>query len=45
MDKLFKTALEELANIIDDIEADEDVQYFGEEDALELYDNCIYLMD
>ena len=45
MDKLFKTALEELANIIDDIEADEDVQYFREDDALELYDNCIYLME
>jgi putative phage-type endonuclease len=45
MDKLFKTALEELANIIDDIEADEDVQYFSDEDALELYDNCIYLME
>jgi putative phage-type endonuclease len=45
MDKLFKTALEELTNIIDDIEADEDVQYFSEEDALELYDNCIYLME
>lgn len=45
MDKLFKTALEELTNIIDDIEADEDVQYFSEEDALDLYDNCIYLME
>ena len=45
MDKLFKTALEELVNIIDDIEADEDVQYFSEEDTLELYDNCIYLME
>ena len=45
MDKLFKTALEELTNIIDDIEAEEDVQYFSEEDALDLYDNCIYLME
>jgi len=45
MDKLFKSALEELTNIIDDIEADEDVQYFSEEDALDLYDNCIYLME
>jgi putative phage-type endonuclease len=45
MDKLFKTALEELTNIIDEIEADEYVQYFSEDDALELYDNCIYLME
>ena len=45
MDKLFKTALEELTNIIDDIEAEDDVLYFSEEDALELYDNCIYLME
>ena len=45
MNKLFKAALEELTNIIDDIEADEDVQYFSEDDALELYDNCIYLME
>ena len=45
MDKLFKNALEELTNIIDDIEADENIQYFNEEDALELYDNCIYLME
>jgi putative phage-type endonuclease len=45
MDNLFKTALEELVNIIDDIEADEDVQYFSEDDALDLYDNCIYLME
>jgi putative phage-type endonuclease len=45
MDKLFKTALEELTNIIDDIEAEEDVRYFSEEDALDLYDNCIYLME
>ena len=45
MNKLFKAALEELTNIIDDIEAEEDVRYFNEEDALELYDNCIYLME
>ena len=45
MDNLFKTALEELVNIIDDIEADEDVRYFSEDDALDLYDNCIYLME
>lgn len=45
MDNLFKTALEELVNIIDDIEAEDDVQYFSEEDTLELYDNCIYLME
>jgi len=45
MDKLFKTALEELTNIIDDIEAEDDVLYFSEEDALDLYDNCIYLME
>jgi len=45
MNKLFKNALEELTNIIDDIEAEEDVRYFSEEDALELYDNCIYLME
>ena len=45
MDNLFKTALEELVNIIDDIEADEDAQYFSEDDALDLYDNCIYLME
>ena len=45
MNKLFKAALEELTNIIDDIEADEDVRYFSEDDALELYDNCIYLME
>jgi hypothetical protein len=42
---LFKSALEELVNIIDDIEAEDDVQYFSEEDTLELYDNCIYLME
>ena len=45
MDTLFKNALKELTNIIDEIEAEEDVQYFSEEDALEVYDNCIYLME
>ena len=45
MDNLFKNALKELTNIIDEIEAEEDVQYFSEEDTLELYDNCIYLME
>ena len=45
MDALFKNALKELTNIIDEIEAEEDVQYFSEEDALDVYDNCIYLME
>jgi hypothetical protein len=45
MDNLFKNALKKLTNIIDEIEAEEDVQYFSEEDTLELYDNCIYLME
>ena len=36
MDNLFKNALKELTNIIDEIEAEEDVQYFSEEDTLEL---------
>jgi putative phage-type endonuclease len=38
-------ALQELTNIIDEIKADEDTPFFSEEDALELYDNCIYLME
>ena len=45
MDALFKNALKELTNIIDEIEAEEDVPYFSEEDALDVYDNCIYLME
>ena len=38
MDNLFKNALKELTNIIDEIEAEEDVQYFSEEDTLALYE-------
>ena len=45
MDKIFINALHELTNIIDEIEADEDTPFFSEEDAHELYDNCIYLME
>ena len=45
MDKVFINALQELTNIIDEIKADEDDVFFSEEDALELYDNCIYLME
>lgn len=45
MDKVFINALHELTNIIDEIEADEDDVFFSEEDAHELYDNCIYLME
>lgn len=45
MDKLFKNALTGLTNIIDEIQAEDDVQYFNEEEELELHDNCIYLME
>jgi putative phage-type endonuclease len=45
MNNLLKHALKELTNIIDEIEAEDDVKYFEEDDALELYDNCIYLME
>jgi len=42
---IFTNALEELDNIIDKITADEDVKFFNEEDALDLYNTCLYLME
>jgi len=42
---VFTNALEELDNIIDKITADEDVKFFNEEDALDLYNTCLYLME
>ena len=42
--KLFNFALEELDNIIDKIQA-EDSPYFTDDDALELYNTCLYLME
>lgn len=45
MNQLLISALGELTNIIDDLEADEDALYFTDDDALEVYENCIYLME
>ncbi len=45
MDKIFTNALQELDNIIDEIVAEDDVHYFEDKDALELYETCIYLME
>ena len=45
MNILFTNALAKLTNIIDDIEADEDVTFFNDNAALELYNTCIYLME
>ena len=42
---VFTNALQELDNIIDEITADEDVKFFGNEDALEMYNTCLYLME
>uniref|UniRef100_A0A6C0I6E0 YqaJ viral recombinase domain-containing protein n=1 Tax=viral metagenome TaxID=1070528 RepID=A0A6C0I6E0_9ZZZZ len=42
---IFTNALQELNNIIDEIKADENVMYFSNEDALELYNTCLYLME
>ena len=42
---VFTNALQKLDNIIDEITADEDVEFFNNEDALELYNTCIYLME
>ncbi len=44
MSTFFNFALEELDNIINEITADE-TPYFTDEDALELYDTCLYLME
>ena len=41
---IFKNALEELDNIIDKIQAEND-PYFTDDDALELYNTCLYLME
>jgi putative phage-type endonuclease len=45
MDKIFITALGELTNILDELEADEDALYFTDEESIEVYDNCVYLME
>jgi putative phage-type endonuclease len=42
--KLFNFGLEELNNIIDKIQAQDD-PYFTDDDALELYNTCLYLME
>ena len=42
---VFTNALEALDNIIDEITADEDVKFFSNEDALEMYNTCLYLME
>jgi putative phage-type endonuclease len=42
--KLFNFALEELDNIIDKIQAQDD-PYFTDDDSLELYNTCLYLME
>lgn len=42
---VFTNALQELDNIIDEITADEDVKFFSNEDALEMYNTCLYLME
>jgi putative phage-type endonuclease len=44
MASLFNFALKELDNIINEITAD-DTPYFTDDDALELYDTCLYLME
>ena len=42
---IFTNALKELDNIIDEITADDDVTFFNNDDALELYNTCLYLME
>jgi putative phage-type endonuclease len=42
---VFTNALQKLDNIIDEITADEDVKFFSNEDALEMYNTCLYLME
>ena len=42
---IFTNALKELDNIIDEITADEDTKFFNDDDALELYNTCLYLME
>ena len=42
---VFTNALQELDNIIDEIKADEDAKFFSEDDALDLYNTCLYLME
>lgn len=42
---IFTNALQELDNIIDEIKADDNVKFFNEESALELYNTCLYLME
>jgi len=42
---VFTNALQELDNIIDEITADDDVKFFSNEDALEMYNTCLYLME
>lgn len=42
--KLFNFGLEELDNIIDKIQAEDD-PYFTDDDSLELYNTCLYLME
>jgi putative phage-type endonuclease len=42
---VFTNALQELDNIIDEITADEDVKFFSNDDALEMYNTCLYLME
>lgn len=42
---VFTNALQELDNIIDEIKADVEVKFFNDEDALEMYNTCLYLME
>ena len=42
---VFTNALQELDNIIDEITADEAAKFFSNDDALELYNTCLYLME
>ena len=42
--KLFNFGLEELDNIIEEIQAQDD-PYFTDDDSLELYNTCLYLME
>ena len=42
--KLFNFGLEELDNIIEEIQAEDD-PYFTDDDSLELYNTCLYLME
>ena len=42
---VFTNALQKLDNIIDEITADEDVKFFSNDDALEMYNTCLYLME